>query len=133
MPQLLPHVDLRSSAFKRDFVHGKFHQADTAPMFGPEVFERQGIGYLIGIESLPLIPDDDGQSTAAVAVATDVNQLACVCAISVEYRIVQGFAKRQFNELLLSANTARCHDHAHQPVHQRQKLTDLALHSGVHL
>jgi len=44
-------------------------------MFGPKVFERQGIGYLIGIESLPLIPDDR-QSTAAVAAAPDVNQLA---------------------------------------------------------
>jgi len=75
MPQFLPHMDLRSSAFKRNFVHGQFHQMDAAPMFGPKVFERQGIGYLIGIESLPLIPDDR-QSTAAVAAAPDVNQLA---------------------------------------------------------
>ncbi|HXM92864.1 MAG TPA: hypothetical protein VOA64_01215 [Candidatus Dormibacteraeota bacterium] len=78
MPQFLPHVDLRSSALKRNVVHGKFHQMDAAPMFGPKVFERQGIGCLIGIESLPLIPDDNRQSTVAVAAATYVHQLARV-------------------------------------------------------
>jgi hypothetical protein len=90
---------------------------DAAPVFGPEVFERQGIGYLVGIESLSLIPDDDGQSTAADAAATDMNQLAGVQAIAVEHRVSQGFPKREFNALLLSANAARCHDQAHKPLH----------------
>jgi hypothetical protein len=126
-------MDLRSSAFKRNFVHGKFHQMDAAPVFGIEVFERQGIGYPIGIEPLPLIPNDDGQSTAAVAAATDVNQLARVQTIAVEYRVAQGFPKGEFNELFLSGNTAKCHDHAHQPVHQRRNLADLASHPGMHL
>jgi len=73
-----------------------------------EVFERQRIGNFIGVESLPLIPDYDRQPTAAFAAATDVDQLACVSAIAVEHRITQGFPKREFNELFLSANTARC-------------------------
>ena len=68
-------MDLRSSAFKSNFLHGKFHQMDAAAMFGPEVFDRQRIGYLIGVESLPLIFDTDGHSFPVFAVATDVNQL----------------------------------------------------------
>ena len=117
MPQFLPHMDRRSSAFERNFVHSAFHQMDAAPMFGPEVFERQGIGYVIGIKSLPLIRDENGQSTAAVAAATYVNQLASLQAIAVEHRITQGFPKRKFNEFLFSANTARCHDQSHKPLH----------------
>jgi len=126
-------MDLRSSAFKRNFVHGQFHQVDAAPVFGAEVFERQRIGNFIGVESLPLIPDYDRQPTAAFAAATDVDQLACVSAIAVEHRITQGFPKREFNELFLSANTARCYDQSYKPIHQRRDLADLALHPGVHL
>ena len=132
-PQFLPHMDLRSSAFKGNFVHGQFHQVDAAPVFGTEVFERQRIGNFIGVESLPLIPDYDRQSTAAFAAATDVDQLACVSAIAVEHRITQGFPKREFNELFLSANTARCYDQSYKLIHQRRDLADLALHPGVHL
>ena len=70
----LPHTDRRSSSFKRNFVHGQFHQVDPAPVFGTEIFERQRIGNLIGIESLSLISDDDEHG--AFAAATDMNQLA---------------------------------------------------------
>ena len=84
-------------------------------MLGTEVFERQGIGNPIGVEPFSLILDDDGKS--AVTAATDVNQLACVSAIAVEHRITQGFPKREFNELFLSANAARCHDQFHKPIH----------------
>jgi hypothetical protein len=38
--QFLPHMDLGSSAFEGNFGHGKFHQMDTAPVFGFEVFDR---------------------------------------------------------------------------------------------
>jgi hypothetical protein len=50
-----------------------------------------------------------------------------------EYRVTQGFPKSEFNQLFLSANTARCRDQVHQPVHQRRNLADLALHPGMHL
>jgi len=88
-------------------------------VFRPEVFKRQGIGNFIGIESVSLIPDRDEHSLAVLAAATDVNQLASVQAIAVEHRVTQGFPKREFNELLFSANTARCRDQAHEPVNQR--------------
>jgi hypothetical protein len=55
---------------------------------------------------LPLISDDDEHSLAAFAAATDVNQLASVQAIAVDDRVTQGFPKGEFNELLLSENTA---------------------------
>jgi len=100
-------MDLRSSAFKKNFVHGQFHQVDAAPVFGTEVFERQRIGNLIGVKSWSLIPDHDGHSSAAFAEAMDVNQFACVSAIAVEHRITQGFPKREFHELFLPANTVR--------------------------
>ena len=31
---VLSNVDFRSSPFKRNFVHGKFHQIDAPPVFG---------------------------------------------------------------------------------------------------
>jgi hypothetical protein len=55
---------------------------------------------------LPLISHDDEHSLAAFAAATDVNQLASVQAIAVDDRVTQGFPKGEFNELLLSENTA---------------------------
>ena len=90
---------------------------DAAPVFGPEVFERQRIGNLIGVESVSLISDRDEHSLAGFAAATDETQLARVQAIAVEYCVTQCFAKREFNVLLLSANTARCRNQAHEPVH----------------
>ena len=86
-------------------------------MFGTEVFECQRIGNLIWVESLSLISDDDEHSLAACAAATDVNQLASIQAIAVEYRVTQGFPKGEFNEFLLPENTAGSGDQAHQPVH----------------
>ena len=85
-------------------------------MFGIEVFDRQRVGNLIGVESISLIPDDDEHSLAAVAAATNVNQLACVQAIAVEHRVTQGFPKGKFNELLLSHNTAGSSYQAREPV-----------------
>jgi len=110
-------MDLRSSAFKGDFVHGQFHQVDAAPVFGTEVFDRQRIRNLIEVESWSLIPDYDGQSSTTFTAATDVNQLAWVYAIAVDHRITQGFPEREFNELFLSVNTARGHDQSHKPIH----------------
>jgi hypothetical protein len=55
---------------------------------------------------LPLISDDHEHSLTAFAAATDVNQLASVQAIAVDDRVTQGFPKGEFNELLLSENTA---------------------------
>src|SRR5712664_4520840 len=105
-----------SSAFKRNVVHGKLHQMDTAPVLGTEVFERQRIGNLIGIESISLISDDHEHSLAAFAAAADVNQPASVQAIAVDHRVTQGFPKREFNELLISEDTVGSSDQAHQPV-----------------
>jgi hypothetical protein len=89
---------------------------DTAPVFGIEVFDRKRVGNLIGVESISLISDDDANSLAAFAAAANVNQLACVQAIAVEHRVTQGFPKGEFNELLLSQNTAGCSYQAREPV-----------------
>jgi len=48
-----------------------------------------------------LISDDDEHSVAAFAAAADVNQLAGVQSIAVEHRVTQGFAKGEFDELLI--------------------------------
>jgi len=89
---------------------------DTAPVFGIEVFDRQRVGNLTGVESISLISDDDEHSLAAFAAATNVNQLARVQAIAVEHRVTQGFPKGEFNELLLSRNTAGASYQAREPV-----------------
>ncbi len=90
-----------------------------APALGIEVFDRQRVGNLIGVESISLISDDDEHSLAAFAAATDVNQLAGVQTIAVEHRVTHRFSKREFNELLLSANATGSSDQTHEPVHQR--------------
>ena len=90
---------------------------DAAAVFGPEVFDRQWIGNVIRIESVSLIPDHDGHSLGPFAAATNVNQFASVQAIAVEYRITQSFPKREFDELLLSANAMGAMYQAHEPVH----------------
>jgi len=122
-PPLLP--------FKRNFVHGQFHQVDAAPCSAPS-FRTPEDRELYWRRILALIPDYDRQPTAAFAAATDVDQLACVSAIAVEHRITQGFPKREFNESSFSANTARCCDQSHKPIHQRE-ICRFALAPSVHL
>jgi len=92
---------------------------DAAPVFGFQVFDRQRIRNIIGVESVPLIPDDNEHSLGAFAAATDMNQLARIHAIAMEYRVTHGFPKREFNELLLSGNATGSSDETHEPVHQR--------------
>jgi hypothetical protein len=83
------------------------------------VFDRRRIGNSIRVESMPLISDSDEHSPGAFAAATDVNQLASIHAIAVKHRVTDGFPKREFNELLLSANATGFGDEAHEPVHER--------------
>ena len=99
-------------------------------MFGTQVFDRQRIRNIAGVESMSLISDDDEHSAAAFAAAADVNQLAGVQSIAVEHRVTQGFAKGEFDELLDSQNTARHSNQSHEPVHQRRDQVDLAPHPG---
>jgi len=72
--QFLPHTDLRSSMFERNFVHGEFHQMDAASMFGFEVFNRQGIRHHLGVESLPLIANDDAHAFEILVVGSKGSQ-----------------------------------------------------------
>jgi len=87
---------------------------------------------MAGVESMSLISDDDEHSVAVFAAAADVNQLAGVQSIAVEHRVTQGFAKGEFDELLVSQNTARYTYQANEPVHYRRDQTDLAPHPGIH-
>ena len=66
---------------------------------------------------MSLISDDDEHSVAVFAAAADVNQLAGGQSIAVEHRVTQGFAKGEFDELLICQNTAGCSYKAHEPVH----------------
>jgi hypothetical protein len=68
---------------------------------------------------MSLISDDDEHSLSAFAAATDMNQLASIHAIAVEHRVTHSFPKRQFDELLLSANANGSSDQTHEPIHQR--------------
>jgi hypothetical protein len=79
---------------------------DAAPVFGTKVLVSQRIGNSVGVESVSLIPDDDGHTLAVFAAATDVNQLANVQPIPMEHRVIQSFPEREFNGLFLSENTA---------------------------
>jgi len=125
-------MDLRSSACKRNFVHGNLHQVEAAPVFRTKVFEIQRIGNSVGVESVSLISDDDGHTLAAFAAAADVNQLATVQPIPVEHRVTQSFPKGEFNGLLRSENITGSNYQAHEPIHQRCDQADLASHPGVH-
>src|SRR5713226_87297 len=106
---------------------------DTPPVFGIEVFERQRIGNPIGVESMSLISDDDEHSLAAFAAAANVNQLAGVQSIAVNHSVTQSFPKREFNKLLLAADTVRRCDQVHKPVHQRGDQGNLGPHPRVHI
>src|SRR6266850_8103502 len=101
--RFLSNVDLSSSPFKGNFVHSQFHKVDAAPVFGFQVFDRERIRNSIGVETMSLISDDDEHSLGTFAAATDMNQLAGIEAIAVEYRVTDGFSKCEFNELLLAA------------------------------
>jgi hypothetical protein len=92
---------------------------DAAPVFGFQVFDRQRIRNSIRVETRSLISDDDEHSLGAFAAATDMNQLARIHAIAMEYRVTHGFPKREFNELFLSGNATGSSDETHEPVHQR--------------
>jgi hypothetical protein len=108
--RLFPNMDLSSSPFKRNFVHNQFHQEDPASVFGFQIFDSQGIRNSIGIESSSLISDRDEYSLSAFTAATNMNQLASIHAIAVKHCVAHGFPKREFNELLLSANATGSSD-----------------------
>jgi len=112
-------MGLRSCTFKGNLVHSQLHEVDATPVFGIEVFNRQRIRNIIGVESMSLISDDDEHSLSAFTAATDMNQLASIHAIAVEHRVTHGFPKREFNELLLSTNATGSSDQTHEPVHKQ--------------
>ena len=89
---------------------------DAAAVFGTEVFDRQRIGDVFRIESVSLVPDHEDHSLGSFAAATDMNQFAGIQAIAVEYRVTQGFAKGEFDELFLSVNAMRGMYQVHEPV-----------------
>jgi hypothetical protein len=105
--------------FERNFIHGKLHQMDPTPVFRAEILNRQGIGYLIGIESASLVRNDNEDFPAGFATAMNMNQLASLQAIAMEHRVAQCFPQRELDELLLAADTMRRYDQVHKPVHQR--------------
>src|ERR1700719_3394155 len=86
------------------------------PCSAPRVLNRQRIGDVIRIEPVPLIPDHEGHSLGWFATATDMNQFAGIQAIAVEYRVTQGFAKSEFDELFLPVNAMRGLHQVHEPV-----------------
>jgi len=92
---------------------------DAAPVFSSQVLDCQRIRNLLGVKSMPLISHDDEHSLDAVAASTDMNQLANIHPIAVQYRVTYGFPKSEFNELFLSANAAGTSDQAHEPVRER--------------
>src|SRR5260370_997605 len=69
----LPHVDLGTTALKRNLVHYGLHQPDATPVIGPDVFGSRGIGYRIRVKSLSLVLDDDGNSLSQFTAATNLN------------------------------------------------------------
>src|SRR6266700_4260868 len=102
-------------------------------MFGGQIFERQRIGNLSRVKSLALISDDNKDPLATVATAADVNQLPAIQAIAMHHGVTQSFPKREFNKLLLAADTVRRRDQVHKPVHQRGDQGNLASHPRVHI
>ena len=84
--QFFPHADPRSSVFERNFVHGNSPQMDPIPAFRAEILHRQGIGYLIRIESSSLIRNDNEDFPAGFAAAMNMNQLASLQAIAVDLK-----------------------------------------------
>src|SRR5260370_6101323 len=82
---------------------------------------------------MSLVSDDNEHSVAAFAAAADVNQLAGVQSIAVNHSVTQSFPKREFNKLLLAADTVRRCDQVHKPVHQRGDQGNLAPHTRVHI
>jgi hypothetical protein len=59
---------------------------------------------------MSLISDDYEHSLPAFAAATDMNQLASIHAIAMNHCVTNGLPKREFNELLLSANATGSDD-----------------------
>src|SRR5229473_6876026 len=82
---------------------------------------------------MSLVSDDNEHSVAAFAAAANVNQLAGVQSIAVNHSVTQSFPKREFNKLLLAADTVRRCDQVHKPVHQRGDQGNLASHPRVHI
>jgi hypothetical protein len=113
------NVDLRSSPFKRNFVRRHFHQADSAPVFGFQVLDRERIRNSAAVESGSLISAGDEHSHVAYAAATDMNQFRRFRAIAVEYPVTHCSAKCAFNEILLAVKATGRSDLAHEPVHKR--------------
>ena len=94
-------------------------QMDPIPAFRAEILHRQGIGYLIRIESSSLIRNDNEDFPAGFATAMNMNQLASLQAIAMEHRVAQCFPQSELEELLIAADTMRRCDQVHKPVDQR--------------
>src|SRR5712692_957769 len=82
---------------------------------------------------MSLVSDDNEHSVAAFAAAANVNQLAGVQSVAVNHSVTQSFPKREFNKLLLAADTVRRCDQVHKPVHQWGDQGNLAPHPRVYI
>jgi hypothetical protein len=68
---------------------------------------------------MSLISDDDEHSLGAFAAATDMNPLTPIHAIAGEHRVIHGFPKREFIELLPSSNATGSSDQVHDTIRKK--------------
>ena len=88
---------------------GRFHQHDAAAAGAVEVFVERRVGDLLGIETLALVGDADGEGLGREGVG-DVHQQIRVEAVAVADGVGQGFVEGQVNgELGVFGKALRFH------------------------
>src|ERR1700721_3201726 len=118
-------MDFRPASCKMHIVHIRFHQLDTAPMFGSGV-RCAAANKLFEVESSSLIGHYDGYFIGGVATRADVYFCLWILLIAMHNRIIECFAECQLDVELFSRNTSGPFNQPHQAVHERRESYNFA-------
>lgn len=103
----LPHVDFSPLVFKLHLVHCQLHQVDSASAPGPEIFDSPRIRNGIRSKPLPVILDDDGQSSSQFTPATNLDQPVRIRPVPLNHGIRHGFQERELDAWFMAEDAAR--------------------------
>ena len=93
----LSHVHFRAAALVVNLVHELLHQENAASVFSAEIFGRQRVGDILGIEAGAFVTHDERNTVLFSAIATNMHTFRGILTISVKHRVCERFAQRQLD------------------------------------
>ena len=130
--KFLPHMDFLSSAFERNFVHGKFHQKNATAMNASDVSRGCRVRDLINVKSLSFVPHRDRDFIKLTA-AANMDVFLRVLMISMKDGVCQGLAQCDLTVGLAFRETAALPHQKHELVHEGRNCGHFARQRALYI